>query len=627
MNNALKDLPAWGISLLVNLSILAVMGMIVQTSPFQSKKSTITSAVEEEIKEEEYNFSEATIEDKIGNQGETMSMTPTMQKVSHVGQETIVPITRTVAKTVTQDMIKLPEMLTPPQIERDFADAVDVAGDANAVVPGGTEGVMDRVTLEIKRSLAERQTMVIWLFDASGSLNDRRAAMADRFENVYKQLEKINATGGLYTVVASYGEGADLLTPEPIVGNNIGPMVEAVKNIKVDMTGKENVFAATNLCMEKFKKFNPDNDRTNRLIFVVTDERGDDFVHLEETINRAKQNRFRIYCVGNGSIFGQKQSYVRWTYEDGFEQDIPVDGGPESAFAEVIQLPFFGSGGDWRLRQMSAGYGPYTMTRLCAETGGLYLLTEQSRGYQFDPAQMRAYAPDYRPIPVIAAEIAKSPTKFALKTAAEMTYEDGGIPNPETTFRGYSDNVLREDLTEAQKPVAVTEAKLATLFNILEQGEKTRDKVVEPRWRASYDLAMGRILAMRVRFAGYNRMLAMMKSNPKSFETPTNNMWHLVPSSEIETGPQMKKYAESARTYLKRVIDENPGTPWAKMAEVELAQDVGWKWTESRRNVAGMQGRGNLTPEQENLLLLEEDMKKMQERTRQRAVVRTPPKL
>ncbi len=624
MNSALRDLPAWGISLVVNLSILVGLHFIVAMVDNQTPELSITSSLEEEVLQEEYNFSETT-NDQIGNMGDTNSFSATATAATAFGPINDVPIEKKMELTTLPTNF---QSLNVPQVDiptSEFVDLVEIKGQSE-MVKGGVEGVMDRLTLEIKRSLEERETLVIWLFDASGSLDKRRKAIAERFENVYKQLDKIKATDGLRSAVASFGKSAALLTPQVVEGGDTKTLVKAVNQIKVDSTGVENVFTAVRLCVEKYKYISREK-RINKLIFIITDERGDDYAMLEDVINQCKQYHFRVFCVGNGSVFGQQKGYIRWTYEDGFEEDIPVDQGPESAFPQALQLPFLGSGNDWRLKQMSAGYGPYTLTRLCAETGGLYLLSEQARGYQFDPSQMRAYAPDYRPIRVIQSEILKNPAKAALVQAASMTYEDGGIQIPETVFRGYNDNILRQDLTEAQKPAAIIRYKLEQLHRILQAGESARDKITEARWRAAFDLAMGRILAMRVRLEGYDRMLAGMKANPKTFKNPRNNEWRLVAAQEIETGPQMRKAAQQARTYLKRVIDDHPDTPWAVMAERELSRDLGWTWTESERKLPGMQGQGNLSREEQIRLLLAEEERQREQRRRQREKPRNRPKL
>jgi hypothetical protein len=88
----------------------------------------------------------------------------------------------------------------------------------------------------------------------------------------------------------------------------------------------------------------------------------------------------------------------------------------------------------------------------------------------------------------------------------------------------------------------------------------------------------------------------------------------------------MKKAAEQAREYLKRVIDEHPGTPWSAMAEKELGMDLGWTWVEERKPVPGAEGQ-NLTREEEARLLLADDMQQRETRRRQMEKPRDKPKL
>jgi hypothetical protein len=117
------------------------------------------------------------------------------------------------------------------------------------------------------------------------------------------------------------------------------------------------------------------------------------------------------------------------------------------------------------------------------------------------------------------------------------------------------------------------------MFEILKLGEQDRDQEISPRWRAGYDLAYGRVLAGKVRAEAYNGMLAIAKTKLK-FADEKNNTWVLQPADSIETGSQAKTLAEKAQTYLQRVMAEHPGTPWAMMAEKELANPMGWTWKE-----------------------------------------------
>lgn len=614
----MRDLPAWGISLVVNLSLLLVLHSIVREIDQRRNPPEITSIIDQ-IEEREYDFSEVTATDMVGNEGESVALTPTMQAATMQGDNRQ-EIEKQIEELVNPEFVDFNEMVDIPMQDQ-LAVSFDSRGQTDKVA-GGVEGAMDRITAEIAASLRERQTFVIWLFDSSGSLKDRREAIAGRFANVYKQLETQGKTEGLYTAVASFAEKPELMTKDPV--QDVSTLVDAVREVPVQV-GTENVFGAVYQVVDKWKLYRKSEGRWNKMVFIVTDERGDDIEHLEETITLCRRYGVRVYCVGNAAIFGRQQGYVDYREPDGYlHENVPVDQGPESAFPERLSLPFWGSNRLSRqLQRMSAGYGPYALTRLCAETGGMYFITEENKGVQFDMAIMRGYAPDLRPLRTLEQEIKANPAKSGLVQAA-LAGQIDRVPSLQLSFRADNDTILRQQITEAQKPAADYKYHVDKLFALMEPAEKARDSLTQPRWRASFDLAMGRLLATRVRAYGYNVMLANMKSNPQTFQTEGNNVWRLVPADEIESGPAVRKAAEQAEMYLRRVIDEHPNTPWFELARHELKQPLGWAWQEGRINIeAVMAGDESANP----MLLLEEERRQLAEQRPTGQPTRRPPKL
>jgi len=484
-----------------------------------------------------------------------------------------------------EELARIP-VLPPEQMP----DRIDEGSREAMFVAGGVSGALDRLVAEIRQSLEEKKTLVIWLFDASGSLKKRREAIAERFENIYDQLRQLKEEDdpALKTVIAQFGETHKLLTPKPT--SEIEAMMSAVRQIEMDESGKENVFAAVHDLALKYKNYRT-RAGYNVMMVVVTDERGDDEQRLDEVVKYNRRFGMRTYVVGNASTFGRELGYVQWTYPDNSTRMFPVDQGPETARAERLRLPFWGGQRD---RDLSSGHGPWGLTRLCAETGGLFLITEDNAsGAKFDPAIMRSYQPDYLTMVEYDKRVAANKAKLSLVQAAALTRneQDGAIDVPQTVFRADSDNVLRQQMTESQKPMAKLTYQLDRLLQVLEAGEVDRDKLGEPRWRAGYDLAMGRTLAMKVRSLGYNSVLAEMKGQPKKFSDPKNDQWLLVPSDQIISGATVKKLAKQARMYLERVINEHPDTPWALLAERELEKPLGWEWKEQHFGYQEMERR------------------------------------
>ena len=513
----------------------------------------------------------------------------------------------------------------PTPNEADLAQEFDAVGSTEHT--GGTEGAMDRLTMEIAASLRERRTLVVWLFDESLSVNKRRDEIADRFENVYRQLGLMNVDmkTALKTAVASFGRDYHLHTDEPT--SEIEQLVDVVRKIKPDETGIENVFGAVHNVYKKFLPWRRKKGQVhNVMIIVVTDERGDDYQHLETVIRGLARNSIRVYCVGNAAPFGREKGLIEHTWE--FEGEkvtrrLPADQGPETVAPERLQLPFW-AGDRWNLSQMSSGYGPYALTRLCTETGGMYLLAEETLGRKFDPAIMRDYAPDYRPIAMYQRELIKNPAKRALVEAARKSRVDE-VPRPQLRFQANNDNILRQQITEAQKPLANLEYQLRDLYTTIAAGEKYRDNLDTPRWRASYDLAMGRVLALLVRAHGYNAVLADMKSQPQTFSKPGSNQWRLKPSDNILGGPAVRKLQKQAVAYLTRVVDEHPGTAWALLAEVELSEPMGWAWEEASIQIASNNRGGNNANRPQ--FAPEEERRMREQRARNRRREMSVPKL
>ncbi|QDT63245.1 hypothetical protein V22_04640 [Calycomorphotria hydatis] len=588
LGERIGEAPAWLVSAGVHVGILCVLASIYSVTIIEHPPE-ITSTIDE-TELEDFKYENATVEDMVGNDS---PLNITSASKAAATEATVQP-EKLMQQQVQQEIAPVERPVVdeiPPPNQMELVEAVDLTGTTEH--PGGVEGAVDILAQEIATSIRTGETLVMWLFDASLSLQERRNMIADRFDRIYgqvSQLEGKRAEEALTTVMATFGEGFDLVTDKPV--SDPTKIINDIKSIPADTSGVENLFVAVVNYTDRFLRERT-RKRKNLMLVIVTDERGDDFIGVESVITRLRRYGIRTYCVGNAAPFGREEGYVRWTYDDGFTENIPVDQGPETVAPERLQLGFWG-GRFGNLDQMSSGYGPYALTRLCAETGGLYLVTDEPR-LSFDPAIMKRYLPDYRPIANYERELVTNLAKAALVQAARETRANR-VPTPRISFPAPDDNTLRQAVTDAQKPIAEFEYYLRRLSQIMLDGEKDRPKLTTPRWEASFDLAMGRVMAQQTRAFGYNVVLADMKGNPKSFKEKGNNLWRLVPSQEILGGPKVRKIAEKAEEYLSRVIDNHPGTPWAMIAEKELSIPMGWEWEEGYIQINTPQRNGNNNP-------------------------------
>ena len=635
---ASPQVPAWAVSLGVHLVLLFIAYTIVGPTVMpreQALETIITSETVEELSSDELRISDDPTVQDIGQtdvsyeQGSAgLTMTTDAERADRIEQA--------VEKNASRDFkieVRGPglgEVAMPITIGGMNQRIDGIQGSTNRL-SNGTVGAADRLALEIHESLKERKTLVIWMLDASLSMRERREQLAGRIENIHKQLGQLDDQNerALKTAVVSFGEKTTVLTPEPV--DTAEEVAEAIRKIQDDESGKEFVFSAIFEASKRWKDYRTKMNR-NVMVIVFTDERGDDFAppgrpnFLEEVIAHNRRYGIKVYCAGNAAIFGKEKGYVSFTEEDGTVwNDQPVDQGPETLTPELLQIAFWGQNSR-NIDRMSASYGPYALSRLCAETNGLYLVTEESRHQSFDFDLMRNYAPDYRPVVELQKDILKNAAKAALVEAATRS-RIGDIPIPVTEFRADNDAVLRTDLDAAQKDgVSVLDYRLAELEQILMRGEKDRAKITSARWRAAYDLAVGRVLAMRVRAYGYNATLAEMKVTPKAFEKQGSNRWRLVPSNTVDAGPQLKKWSQKATEALTRVINEHPGTPWATLAERELAVPMGWQWQEFAVAPPPPPPDPNTAEGRAQLLLAEEE-ERQREMRRKQEKPRQPPKL
>ena len=509
-------------------------------------------------------------------------------------------------------------LIRAPQFDRTILEGPNLTENmlvkgAGSVGTTGAAGAIDRITHEILLSLDLRPTLVVWLFDQSGSLKAQREAIARRFDRVYDELGVIRATGNeafkrhrvqpLLTAVASFGESVDLLTRQPT--DDLAEIKASVRAVHDDESGVENVFRAISYAANKYRHFRLQSPGRNVMIVVFTDEAGDDVQALDSTVNLCRKHEMPVYVVGVPAPFGRQDAYVKYVDPDPkFDQSmqwLPVHQGPETPLPELLKLGFAGQ--SEYDDPLDSGFGPFGLCRLTYETGGLYFVVHPNREVGrrispwetaamtayisefFDPRLMRSYRPDYVSLDEYQRLLSQHQAFAALVEAAQLSWT-APMENVRLRFPKLDDSQLARDLSLAQRTAAKIEPKINRLVEILRRGEADRPQVTKPRWQASFDLAIGRALAVKVRTEGYNAQLAQAKQGMR-FQNERSDTWDLRPSHEVTLSSALARDAADARTYLQRVVDDHAGTPWALLAKRELRQPLGWEWREEFTDVAG----------------------------------------
>ena len=485
---------------------------------------------------------------------------------------------------------------------------------------GDTDAAVSVITGAIQGEMAEGDTMVVWLLDASESLVQNRAMVAARMEEFYRSIDSYNTTRKNYTgssllmnAVVAYGAGSTELIPETRFG---GKVCFALNKTPADRTGLENVMTAI---QDAAIYYRAKKRRKERMIFVViTDESGDDTLKLEPTIAICRQANIAVHVVGPTAVFGAERGSHLCTVvgDQGTAAKflIPVKRGPDTALPERAFLPYWHEsllapwqqngivpasnvpwfGGPYRERVLS-GVGPYALTRLALETGGTFTLLDRvGDGGHFELEAMREYLPSYESANDYMASIRGNPIREMVSTTALLTYsyvDDFRPPRmaflgsrsrffpyraqfPYITpaaFRKRLPGALSVERNRVMRTYEVIEEALNTFESQDIDWEYAYSREESKRWKAWYDLTKGRLLATSVRCQEYEAACALVEG---SLAPMTNNIVFEPWSGELRASQAIER-AEEAQRLLLRCSESNPGTPWQALADWELDHPLG----------------------------------------------------
>jgi hypothetical protein len=616
-----RDTPAWGVSFLVHFGVLVALAILCQPGRKHERAITVMPLETEQLEQ---------ITESFTNFDSDLSVEAGAASLS--GTESAMAMAQTLAdeSKISQDFeTSMTEVQVPVLADLSTAPLVNeslVVKGAAGVGTTGAAGAVDRLTEEIAESLDERRTLVVWVLDQSLSMQPQRQAIVERLDRIYKELgvsDRRDSYSGrpnapLLGSVVAFGKSVTFRTAEPT--DEVEELKQAINGIENDPSGTEMTFTAVGMVAKKYQHFRTQSPHRNVMIIVFSDEVGDDAEQqLDNTLSLCRRFEMPVYVVGIPAPFARREIEVKYVDPDPqYDQSVrwlPVRQGPESLFPEGVQLAFARGNDD--LNYLDSGFGPFALTRLCYETGGIYFTVHPNRqgsgrrhgdvaamsarlDHFFDPTVMRTYQPDYVSVKEYEQKLAHNKARLALVKAATQSQLQP-MESPRLEFPKTDEAAFKRSLDEAQQVAAKLGPKVDMLFQILKEGEKDRSKLTEPRWQAGFDLAMGRVLAVKVRTEAYNAMLAKAKGGMK-FNNPDSDTFLLQPADEISVGSALEKLAKQARENLDRVRRQHAGTPWALLAERELKEPIGWKWGEKslqleRQRQMAAAGGNNANPQ------------------------------
>ena len=593
-----RDLPALAASLVLHVVLLLTLALVgVATPPAARPAVTVIETPLERDEEVDLAPQEMIVSDmpeETGAAGDDQS--------ADVAQS-LAPVLDTVSMTPVEPS---PELVGDIQIDpldelptaTEMDETIVVRGAVGATTSGAS-GAVDRLTAEIDASLRQRPTVVVWVFDQSVSLSAQRKEIASRLERVFHELGADRTQRhrpDLENLVVAFGKSVSLITKKPT--DDVVEVIKAIDAVPVDDSGVEMTFAAIRAAADSARIYRTSAPKKNVMVVAFTDEVGNDQQLADQTAQYCRKLGIPVYVVGVPAPFGMREVRMKYVefdpkFDQGdAEQWAVIEQGPETLYPEVVRV----SSGAREDEAIDSGFGPFSLSKLCAETGGIYFRVHPNSGergrvtnqmvgpmasqirYFFDPDVMQAYQPDYVAAAKLQQDITGNAAKKALVEAARST-EIQPMESPVMTFPRRDDAALAALLSDAQKVAARAQPRIDALHATLTAGAPGREAIKERRWQAGYDLALGRVLASKVRTDAYNQMLAQAKLGMK-FQGEKSDTWQLEPSEEVTVGSQTEKLAKQATELLERVVREHAGTPWAQVAATELRTPLGYRWTE-----------------------------------------------
>ncbi len=464
---------------------------------------------------------------------------------------------------------------TPPPLEGFRLDEVVIRQGRVGEEIATVEGAVDRITYEIAKNLEDGGLLVVWMMDASISLVEERQQVADNLQRVYDELDDLGSVpkDELLAAVVAYGKAPRVMVEPTAKAHDV---VHAIRDVPTDESGIENVFSALLASVDRYRSLIT-RERRKMIIVIWTDESGDDYARVDEAVSVCQRMAIPVFTVGPSAMFGKEKGTRPYKHpEDGKTYYLPLNRGPDAVHQEQVQIPFWFKGS--QLRSLHAGLGPFALTRLARESGGAYFIKDAAGGESpFELHTMLRYVPGYDSVNEYVTRINHSKMRLALMRAVEITMSRKLKGTPRLEFAPDGNN-FQDQLREAQQTVAYNSAILdQALAPFGAEGfEHVYEKERSPRWRAWYDLNYGRLLAMRVRCDEYNWACAVMKGKGREFVERKSNRWRFVPSANIEFGSATQRQAAEAQRLLRRCVENNPGTPWALLAQRELRYPLGF---------------------------------------------------
>lgn len=188
---------------------------------------------------------------------------------------------------------------------------------------------------------------------------------------------------------------------------------------------------------------------------------------------------------------------------------------------------------------------------------------------------------DYLPDAVTPDAAARMPVRAAVKLAADAMAQSRLMleKNRELHQSGAAAKG-KDEVLNLQAKLAGVILGLVEASQELDDAADERAKEPSKRWQAHLDYLTGAVTLRYARLEEVNLLYGDVRTDklPVLDAAAGHTGWRLVPAERMHSKKDVRAAMEQARERLAKVAKDHPNTPWAELAERDLAEKPGLMW-------------------------------------------------
>ena len=421
--------------------------------------------------------------------------------------------------------------------------------------------IMSSLADKLKGKMEElgKDLLIIWLIDASISMKDDQQAIKSRLIDIYNTiLAGQDDEKAVKMSIVRFGKAPQVwLKPT----SDIDDAIAAFEAIPRDQTGIENTMQAILYCSENY----PGRRGRQRVIVLVSDERGDDIKLAEKALRSLRENKIPLFVIGREATFSSTTGYEYYVDDKGKRLRGITTKGPESVVPEMPSVRWGGWG--WG-GAIASGFGICEQSRLALYSGGSYYILTQGASVVEEEALPKKDTYDWELMQFYRPELC-SPQEYERRAKNNPIQRTMGEVVKEWN-RKYSrvhtgvfvGSTVGDRIARVERGIAQCRTCIKRLEGVTVANAKL-GKLKSRRWTAHCDMALAQFRQAEYYLRQYYYALLDFARQGGS---RSDQRYTIGSTNKLLGGEQGEAEKQAVISAFKAVSERHPRTPWDKAA-------------------------------------------------------------